>query len=147
MEETLFAARAGDVLELDEAWSFVLRPGTSTGSGRRCAAGPRQVVAFVCGGRGGDACRAGERVPRAYRKCRSFSDFWKAYADILPEGTHRCVRREAGETAHMERWYNTRALPPQDPLLLQEGLAARSSDPLVHRRVQPLMLRVARIGA
>ena len=35
----------------------------------------------------------------------------------------------------------------QDPLLLQEAAAARPGDPLVHRRVQPLMLRVARTGA
>ena len=46
-------------------------------------------------------------MPQAYRKCHSFSDFWKAYAAVLPEETHRSVARRAGETAHMERWNNT----------------------------------------
>ena len=50
---------------------------------------------------------AWERVPRAYRKCHSFSDFWKAYMAVLPEETHRSVGKESGETAHMERWNNT----------------------------------------
>ena len=43
-------------------------------------------------------------MPEAYRKCRSFSDFWKTYAAVLPEKTHRSVGKE---TAHMERWNNT----------------------------------------
>ena len=55
-----------------------------------------------------ETCRAlWERVPEAYRKCHSFSDFWKAYAAVLPEETHRSVGKESGETAHMERWNNT----------------------------------------
>ena len=66
------------------------------------------IAAFVCGDRDGAACRAfWERVPEDCRECRSFSDFWKAYAAVLPEGIHRCAGKEAGETARMERWYNT----------------------------------------
>ena len=50
-------------------------------------------------------CRAlWERVPEAYHQCRSFSDFWKTSAAVLPEKTHRSVGKE---TAHMERWKNT----------------------------------------
>ena len=45
--------------------------------------------------------------PEAYRKCRSFSDFWKTSAAVLPEKTHRSVGKETGQTAHMERWNNT----------------------------------------
>ncbi len=46
-------------------------------------------------------------MPEAYRKCRSFSDFCKTYAAVLPEKTHRSVGKETGEAAHMERWNNT----------------------------------------
>ena len=48
-----------------------------------------------------------ERVPEDCRECRSLSDFWEAYAAVLPEGTRHCAGKEAGETAHMERWCNT----------------------------------------
>ncbi len=70
-------------------------------------------------------------MPQAYRKCHSFSDFWKAYAAVLPEETHRSVGKESGETAHMERWNNTLRqrigrFVREDPLLLQEELVARS---------------------
>ena len=46
-------------------------------------------------------------MPETYRKCRSFSDFWKTYAAFLPGKTHRSVGKETGQTAHMERWNNT----------------------------------------
>jgi len=62
----------------------------------RC--GSQQYLCRECGA---------SRVPQAYRKCHSFSDFWKAYAAVLPEETHRSVGKESGETAHMERWNNT----------------------------------------
>ena len=57
---------------------------------------------------GGLRLRRG-RLPRAlgagvYRKCDSFSDFWKTYAAVLPEKTHRSVGKETG---HMERCYKT----------------------------------------
>ena len=68
----------------------------------------RQIVAFVNGDHSEKTCRAlWARVPQAYRKCHSFSDFWKACVALLPEETHRSVGKETGETAHMERWYNT----------------------------------------
>ena len=68
----------------------------------------RQIVAFANGDHSEATCRAlWERVPEAYRKCRSFSDFWKTYAAVLPEKTHRSVGKETGQTAHMERWNNT----------------------------------------
>ena len=68
----------------------------------------RQIVAFPNGDHSEATCRAlWERVPEAYRKCRSFSDFWKTSAAVLPEKTHRSVGKETGQTAHMERWNNT----------------------------------------
>jgi insertion element IS1 protein InsB len=65
-------------------------------------------VALPNGDHSEATCRAlWERVPKAYRQCRSFSDFWKTSAAVLPEKTHRSVGKETGQTAHMERWNNT----------------------------------------
>ena len=45
VKETLSVAKAGDVLELDEAWSFSCGGArTSAGSGRCCADRTRQIV-------------------------------------------------------------------------------------------------------
>tara|TARA_B100001179_G_scaffold188406_1_gene144642 strand:+ start:246 stop:665 length:420 start_codon:yes stop_codon:yes gene_type:complete len=103
VEETLFAAKAKDVLELDEVWSFVLLRRNKRWLWTVMCRRTRQIVAFVNGDHSEKTCRAlWARVPQAYRKCHSFSDFWKAYAAVLPEETHRSVGKESGETAHMD---------------------------------------------
>ena len=35
------------------------------------------------------------------------SDFWEAYVLVFDAQRHRCVGKETGETAHVERWFNT----------------------------------------
>jgi len=81
---------------------------TRCGRGRRCARRTRQIVAYVNGDRSEKACRElWDRIPKAYRACRTFSDSWKPYASVFSEGLHRSVGKESGETAHMERWDNT----------------------------------------
>ena len=71
---------------------------------------------------------------------------------VLPEETHRSVGKgDRGDCAHRALVQNPVpvhcALRPRGPILLQEKLVARDRvAPLVYRRVQPLMLRVARIG-
>jgi len=107
VEETLFAAKAKDVLELDEVWSFVLLRRNKRWLWTVMCRRTRQIVAFVNGDHSEETCRTlWERVPQAYRKCHSFSDFWKTCAAVFPEETHRSVGKESGETAHMERWHN-----------------------------------------
>lgn len=67
----------------------------------------RQVVAYVNGDRSEATCKKlWDRIPNAYRGCRTFSDFWKAYANVFSE-QHLSVDKETGETAHRERWNNT----------------------------------------
>ena len=85
MEETLFAAKAKDVLELDEVWSFVLLRRNKRWLWTVMCRRTRQIVAFVNGDHSEKTCRAlWARVPQAYRKCHSFSDFWKACAAVPP---------------------------------------------------------------
>ena len=49
----------------------------------------------------------GERVPEACRGGHSYSDFWKAYGEAIPQERHEAVGKEGGETAHIERWNDT----------------------------------------
>ena len=35
------------------------------------------------------------------------SDAWHTYPEIWPDGLHQAFGKEAGETAHVERWNNT----------------------------------------
>jgi IS1 family transposase len=41
------------------------------------------------------------------RRGHCFTDFWAAYAAVIPEEQHTAVGKETGETAHVERWNNT----------------------------------------
>ena len=43
----------------------------------------------------------------SYRRSHCYSDFWEAYANVIPESQHTACGKESGETAHVERWNNT----------------------------------------
>jgi len=43
-----------------------------------------------------------------YRQCAvGYTDFWDAYAAILPSKRHHAVGKESGQTNHIERFNNT----------------------------------------
>ena len=108
MSGTLLPAAPGDVLELDELWSFV-----------GCKLNPRwvwialcrqtrQVVAYFVGDRSADGARAlRERIPPDYRRRATRSDLWLACNETFPRRTHRSSGKGAGETCHVERWNGT----------------------------------------
>ena len=106
--ETLLPVQVNDVLELDEVWSFVAKRTQKRWLWTALCRRTRQIVAFVMGDHSEATCRhLWQAIPKAYRRCQTFSDFWKAYAAVLPTQTHQSVGKESGQTAHMERWYNT----------------------------------------
>jgi insertion element IS1 protein InsB len=108
VKETLLPATPDDVLELDEVWSFVLKKIQKRWLWTAMCRRTRQIVAFVIGDRRKATClRLWTAIPEAYKHCHTFSDFWRAYRQVFPAETHRCVGKETGETAHMERWNNT----------------------------------------
>jgi len=37
----------------------------------------------------------------------AYSDFWSAYAAVIPAAQHQAVGKETGETAHVERFNTT----------------------------------------
>ena len=101
-------AKADDVLELDELWSFVAKRHQKRWLWVALCRRTRQIVAFVIGDRSARTCRnLWKRIPPAYRHCHSFSDFWHAYQQVITTGKHRSVGKESGETAHVARWNNT----------------------------------------
>ena len=108
LKDTLLPAELDDVLELDELWSFVLKKDQKRWLWTAICHRTRQIVAFVIGDRSEKTCRRlWNKIPEEYKGCRTFSDFWEAYLKVFPKETHRCVGKKSGETAHMERWYNT----------------------------------------
>jgi insertion element IS1 protein InsB len=108
LKETLRPARADNVLELDELWSFVLKKGHKRWLWVALCRRTRQVVAFTMGDRSEKTCRRlWNKVPAEYKSCQSYSDFWDAYQKVWPAETHHSVGKDTGETAHIERWNNT----------------------------------------
>ncbi len=98
-------------MELDELWSFVARRKNKRwiwlAQCRRTRqivayARTRQIVAYAIGCRGEATCRLlWERVPTIYKAGLLFTDFWSAYADVLPEGQHQATGKGDGQTCHI----------------------------------------------
>lgn len=105
---TLLPAKKTDVLELDELWSFVYSKAHKRWVWIALCRRTRQVVSFFIGDRSAQTCRKfWELIPKKYRRCRTFSDFWEAYSTVIQTGKHQSVGKESGETCHVERWNNT----------------------------------------
>jgi insertion element IS1 protein InsB len=95
------------VLELDEVWSFVQKKANKSWLWIGLCRRTLEVVAYAVGGRGVDTCeKLRKSIPQAYCDARTVSDFWEAYQNVFG-CTHRCVGKDTGETAHVERWNNT----------------------------------------
>jgi IS1 family transposase len=93
------------VLGLDELWSFVLKKARKRWVWLALCRQTRQVVAFVVGGRSAQTCRQmWESIPAAFRRAHCYTDFWEAYAKVLPPERHTAVGKESGETPRVERW-------------------------------------------
>ena len=105
-----------------------------------------QVVAFAIGDRSADTCaRLWTKIPEDYRQCRSFSDFWDAYASVFSSDTHEQVDKKNGETSHMERFHGAfllhaspaaGAVRAQDALVFEVGADAPFGHALVYRPLQ-----------
>jgi insertion element IS1 protein InsB len=92
------------VLELDELWSFVRARANKVWVWLALCRGTRQIVGCAVGDRSEKTGRAlWASIPEAFRAGHCYSDFWGAYAKVVPEGRHTAVGKETGETAHVER--------------------------------------------
>ena len=105
LSTTLLPAEAGDVLELDELWSFVGAKANARWVWIALCRQTRQIVAYFVGDRSADSARAlRERIPPDYRRRATRSDWWLAYDEVFLRRTHRSCGKEEGETCHVERW-------------------------------------------
>jgi len=69
----------------------------------------REIVGCFIGSRDKTAAQAlWESMPPVYRQCAvCYSDFWAAYACVLPSKRHKAVGKETGKTNYIERFNNT----------------------------------------
>jgi IS1 family transposase len=97
------------VIEADELWSFI-------GNKRRVwwvwvalDARTRQVVAMAVGDRDAFTARClWEALPARYRdRAVVATDLLPTYRAVVPEDRHAAAGKEAGLTAHVERFFGT----------------------------------------
>jgi len=72
-------------------------------------AATREVVGVDIGARDEAAARKlWDSLAAVYRQCAiAYTDFWTAYAAVLPSTRHRAVGKETGKTNYVERFNNT----------------------------------------
>ncbi len=109
LSETLVLPDPADeeaaTLELDELWSFVLKKAHKKWIWIALSRRTRQVVAYAIGDRSQATCeKLWKAIPEAYRTAHCYSDFWKAYAAVIPADQHTAVGIRSGQTAHVERF-------------------------------------------
>lgn len=96
-------------LECDELWSFVSTKRRQQWVWLALDRDTREIVGVAVGARTKEMARQlWASLPPVYRQCAvAYTDFWEAYATILPSKRHRPVGKETGETNHIERFNNT----------------------------------------
>jgi len=98
-------AKAGDILEFDELYSFVGHKKNKRWLWVALNRSNRQVVAFVIGDRSTQTFkRLIRKIPMEYLVCQSYSDLWKSYRILQAKGNHKLVTKDTGQTNHIERW-------------------------------------------
>jgi insertion element IS1 protein InsB len=82
-------------------WSFVFRKGDACWIWLAQCRRTRQVVGWATSDRSEATCRGlWDNIPDAYKQSVCYSDFWKAYAAVIPPEQHRPVGKESGQTNH-----------------------------------------------
>lgn len=96
-------------IECDEAWSFVGHKGNKQWIWLALDKKTREIVGVYIGNRSEDgARRLWNSLPPVYRQCAvCYTDFWAAYAQVIPSKRHQAVGKESGKTNHIERFNNT----------------------------------------
>ena len=79
---------------------------TSSGCGSKKDVQTREIVGVHIGDRSAETAQAlWQSLPPVYRQCAViYSDFWSAYAEVLPSKRHCAVGKETGKTSYIERF-------------------------------------------
>jgi len=96
-------------IQLDEMWSFVGNKENKQWIWLAINPINRQIVGFHVGKRGQeDAEKFYQTIPEIFReKAGFFTDYWAAYAAVIPEEKHFAVGKDSGLTAYIERFNGT----------------------------------------
>jgi len=88
-------------MQCDELWSFVDNKGNKQWVWLALDANTREIVGVHIGARDeASACKLWESLPAVYRQCAiAYTDFWTAYAAVLPAKRHRAVGKDTGKTS------------------------------------------------
>jgi insertion element IS1 protein InsB len=123
LKDMVSPAQSGDVVEVDEMWSFIGNKGQECWVWTAICRRTREIIAFATGDRSAKSARTLWRnIPDSYKKLAVFySDFWQPYLKEFPEKSHDAVGKETGETAHMERWNLTAR--QRNPRLVRKSLS------------------------
>lgn len=108
LPETLLAAQAEDVLEMDELVRFVSEKFFKRWLWLAMCRRTRQIVAYAMGDRSETTARKlWQAVPEGYRACPVYTDEYDVYRLIIPPEQHHAAPKAAHQTNHQERWNNT----------------------------------------
>ena len=93
-------------IECDEMWSFVQNKGNKQWIWLALDVTSKEIVGVYVGARDQIGAQGlWDSLPPVYRQCAvAYTDFWAAYAAILPAQRHRAVGKETGKTNHIERF-------------------------------------------
>ena len=96
-------------MQLDEMWSFVGKKQNKQWIWLALDADTREIVGVWIGDRSrSSAKKLWQSLPSVYRQCAvCYTDFWEAYAQVLPSKRHQAVGKETGKTSYIERFNNT----------------------------------------
>ena len=108
LSESLLRREPDDVLEMDELVTFVGEKWFKRWLWTAQCCRTRQIIAFVIGDRSETtAQKLWQAIPESYRGCPVFTDQFNVYPLIVPPEQHHPVPKDAHQTNHQERWYNT----------------------------------------
>jgi insertion element IS1 protein InsB len=87
-------------------WSFVGDKGNKQWIWLALDVDTREIVGVQIGDRSEQGARElWASLPAVYRQCAvAYTDFWRAYALVLPDKRHQAVGKETGKTSYIERF-------------------------------------------
>ncbi len=97
------------LIEADEIWSFCQNKSQKQWVWLAINRQMREIVGVCIGDRSEESAKKlWCSLPAVYRQCAVvYTDFWKAYQQVIPNKRHRAVGKESGQTNHIERFNNT----------------------------------------
>ncbi len=96
-------------IQCDELWSFVSKKANKQWVWLALDRETRLIVGCFVGARDESGARGlWQSLPAAYRQCAvCYTDFWRAYAAVLPSKRHKPSAKGSGKTSLLERLNNT----------------------------------------